>query len=148
MGQAAAALRQMRIVHAVFVVAVLLFVLEAELLAGNGKINSPTLLVAIAVVAILDVQIAYAFRRITLYPALRKLRLDPNNSDALKRWRSSTMVSLVLALTVGLYGLVLRFLGAARLVSWPFYLAALILILVWSPQLDLGAEAANTDTAQ
>ena len=54
MGQGAAALRQMRIVHAVFLLAVLLFVLEAELLAGNAKIHSPAFSIAIAVVAILD----------------------------------------------------------------------------------------------
>jgi hypothetical protein len=144
----AAALRQMRMVHAVFVTAVLLFVLEAELLARNEMINSPTVPIAIAVVAVLDVNIGYAFRRIKLNPALRKLRVEPNDSDALKQWRSSTMVSLVLALTVGFYGLVLRFLGAVRLVSWPFYLVALILFLVWRPQLDHGGEAANTGGAQ
>ena len=134
--------------HAVFLLAVLLFVLQAELLAGNGKINSPAFSTAIAVVAILDTFFGYAFRRLRLNPALGKLRLDPNDSDALKQWRSSTMVILVLALTVGLYGFVLRFLGADRLVSWPFYLAALILMLLWRPQLDLGNEAANTGAAQ
>jgi hypothetical protein len=58
------------------------------------------------------------------------------------------LVSLVFAMTICLYGLVLRFLGAARLVSWSFYLAALILMLVWRPQLDLRGEASYSGITQ
>jgi hypothetical protein len=147
-GPGAAALRQMRIVHGVFMLVVLLFALEAELFAGIGQNYSPAFPIAIAVLGILDVNVAYFIRRKRLYPALGKLRQDPNDSDGLKQWRSSTMVSLVLVLTIGLYGLVLRFFGAARLVSWPFYLVALILMLVWRPQLELRGEASDTGIAQ
>jgi len=138
----------MRIVHAVFMFVVLLIALEAELFSGIGQNYWPAFPIAIAVLGILDVNVAYFIRRVKLYPALEKLRKDPNDSDGLKQWRSSTMVSLVLALTIGLYGLVLRFFGAARLVSWPFYLGALILMLMWRPQLDLGGEGSNTGIAQ
>jgi len=47
---------------------------------------------------------------------------------------------LVLAVSVALYGLVLRVLGASRLVAWPFFLLALSLMLAWRPQLDLSGD--------
>jgi hypothetical protein len=143
-GQSVAALKQMRIVHVVFLLAVLLFVLQAELLAGEGQNSSPAIPIAIALIGIIDVYVAYFIRRTRLYPALGKLRRDPNDSDGLKQWRSSTLVSLVLALTIGLYGFALRFFGVAKYVSWLFYLASLILMLLWRPQLDLSGEGLNT----
>ena len=140
MGKGAASLRQMRIVYVVFLVAVLLQIYNSEWLAGNGAGYSMTFLAGIIIVAGFDVLIAYYFRRKKLFPALEKLRRDPNDIGALKQWWGATILVLVLAVSVALYGLVLRVLGASRRVAWPFFLLALILMLAWRPQLDLSGD--------
>jgi hypothetical protein len=134
----------MRIVHAVFVAALAMYAYVAELAAGkNGSGVSDAMLYGIVFAASLDGLIAFYFRRTKLLPALETLRRDPNRSDALKNWRFSTLVSMVLVLSIGLYGFVLRFLGASQRVSWSFYVAALILLLLWRPKLELGADEAS-----
>jgi hypothetical protein len=140
MSRGAASLRQMRIFHAVFLAATLLQIHNAERLAGNGTGFSTTFLIGIVFVASFDVLVAYHFRRKTIFPASEKLRRDPNDMEALKQWRKATIVVLVLAMSIGLYGLILRVLGASRRVAWPFFLLALILMLAWRPQLDLSGD--------
>jgi hypothetical protein len=149
MGNAAANLNQLRIYHAILVLSLFLCAFTTERLVGRTSTGySAILLVGILIVAGFDVRLGFYFRRTRLLPAIEKLRRDPNDSDALKQWRSAKLVSLVLALTIGLYGLAIRFFGAIRQVSWPFYLVALILMLAWRPQLDLRGEASNTEIVQ
>jgi hypothetical protein len=142
MGTADSSLKQMRTVHFAFMVALALYAYTAELVAGKTNSGvSAAVFYGITVAASFDVLIAYYLRRTKFAPAFEKLRLDPDDSSALKQWRSSTLVSVVVTLSVGLYGYVLRFLGAPRSVSWSFYLVALILLLIWKPNLELGIEA-------
>jgi hypothetical protein len=144
----AASLRQMRIVHAVLLLSVLLSAYTSEQLAGNGSGFSTQFLEAIGVVCIFDVLIAYYFRRSRVFSALERLRRDPNDASALKQWRGMTIIVLVLIESVALYGLVLRVLGASRRIAWPFFLLAVILMLMWRPQLDLSGEIPETGARQ
>lgn len=142
MGNAASSLKQMRVIHFVFLVALVLYAYTAEFIVGKTDSEvSAAIIYGMTLVAAFDVLIAYYFRRTKLAPALERLRLDPNDSEALKQWRYSTLVSLVLTLSVGLYGFTLRFLRAPQKVAWSFYLVALILLLIWRPTLALPAEA-------
>jgi hypothetical protein len=148
MEQGAAELRQMRILLAVFLLTVLLLAYAAEEMAGTTAGYSETYLGVMICLAILNGMQAYYFRRNRLFPALDKLRQDPNDSSALKQWRGSITINLCLTEAIALYGFMLRFIGASRRVSWPFLGAALILMLVWRPQLDLRGEASKTGIAQ
>jgi hypothetical protein len=147
MSEGAASLHQMRIVHTVFVVAVLVQIYTSEWLAGNGTGYSMTFLAGIIIVAGFDVLMAYYFRRKKLFPALEKLRRDPNDIQALKQWWGATILVLVLTMSVALYGLALRVLGASRRVAWPFFLLALILMFLWRPQLDLSGSVPEAGSA-
>lgn len=148
MGQGAATLKQMRITHAVFLLSLLLFAYQAEQLEGAGTGNSTILPGALVLAAVFDGLIALYFRRKRLSPALEKLRRDSNDTGALTEWRFSTLLSLVLAESIALYGFVLRFMGASRRVSWPFFVCALILMVVWRPQLELSAGLSGTEPNQ
>ena len=144
MANAAANLKQMRVIHVTFVVVVFLYALTAEQTIGRANAatrNTPsaTLFGGITFVAGLDGLVAYYFRRTKLEHALDKLRRNQNDQDALKQWRFATLLSLILALSVGLYGFALRFLGASRRVSWSFFLVALILMLLWRPKIELAS---------
>lgn len=144
----AASLRQMRIVHAIFLVAVLLYVGISEQLAGNGEGYSTTLLEGIGAVSCFDVLLAYYFRRKQVFSALEKLRREPNDVSALKQWRAGTTICLVMAMSVALYGFVLRVMGASRRIAWPFFVLAVVLMLMWRPQLEFSGEVSETETNQ
>jgi hypothetical protein len=75
-------------------------------------------------------------------------RLGKIASGFKRHWRFSTLLSLVLAESIALYGFVLRFMGASRRVSWPFFVCALILMVVWRPQLELSAGLSGTEPNQ
>jgi hypothetical protein len=134
--------------HAVFLLSLLLFAYQAEQLEGAGTGNSTILPGALVLAAVFDGLIALYFRRKRLSPALEKLRRDSNDTGALTEWRFSTLLSLVLAESIALYGFVLRFMGASRRVSWPFFVCALILMVVWRPQLELSAGLSGTEPNQ
>jgi uncharacterized membrane protein len=134
-------------------VAVFLYALTAEQIMGRANAatrNAPTatLLDGMTFVAGLDGVLAYYFRRSKLEPALDKLRRNQNGPDALKQWRFATILSLVLALSIGLVGFTLRFLGASRRVSWSFFLVALFLMLLWRPKLELASETPGAPAGQ
>jgi hypothetical protein len=148
MEQGAAALRQMRITQRLFLFTVFLIAYQAEQMAGIGTGYSSVFLGVIASVAVFDAFLAFYFRRKRLFPALEKLHLYANDTGALKEWRFSIILSLALTESIALYGFVLRILGASRRVSWPFFLASWILMLVWRPRLDLRGAASNTEVSQ
>jgi hypothetical protein len=113
----------------------------AELSVGAEQRYPTKFLIVIAVVGLIAVPDAHLFRRRRLRPALEKLHQDPADPEALKRWEASTVLCLALLEVVALSGFALRFFGASRLISWCFYVLALILMLRWTPKLDLEDEA-------
>jgi hypothetical protein len=139
--KAAASLKQMRTIQVVFLVALALYVYTSELVAGkNGSEISAPFLYGITILAGLDVLVALYFRRTKLIPAAESLRQDANDAAALRQWRSGTILSMVLVMSIGLYGFVVRFMGAPRPISWLFYGAAFLLLLAWRPNLKVPAE--------
>ena len=144
----AASLKQMRIIHYIFLVAIVLYAYAGEMVAGKNSsgvtsVAPSAMIYSFAGLGFVDVLLAYYFRRAKLRPAVEKLRRDSNDSGGLIQWRQHTLVSLILALSISLYGFALRFLGAPPRVAWGFYVAALILLLAWRPNLELpvGASA-------
>ena len=144
MGPGAAALKRMRVVQAVFMVVVLLYGYAAELLAPRGvELSAPFLEATVIFVACFAL-VAYLIRRKKLYPALEKLRVNADDSEALKSWRTVIMLSLVVAEVVALSGLVIRIMGGSRGVAWPFFVVAFILMLIWGPRLSVNAGSSAT----
>jgi hypothetical protein len=81
--------------------------------------------------------IALVVRSRMVTPAQEKLRVQTDDGGALKRWRIGSLISLVLVESVALYGFALRVMGGTRSHTWPFYLAAILIMLMWTPRLDL-----------
>jgi hypothetical protein len=146
--QGAATLKEMRRLHTLFLPIVFLEAYCAEQIARATTVHSKTFLGVMIFLAFYTGLQGFYFRRKRLLPALEKLHRDPNDARALNQWRGSIVINLCLASAIAVYGIVLRFMGAGRRVSWPFFVSALILMLVWRPQLDLRGEASNTGIAQ
>jgi len=94
---------------------------------------------SLATVALGTVITALFFRRRILHLANLKLRSDPHDPKALNQWRRATIASIVLAMSIGLYGFSLRMSGNARTIEWSFFFAAIALLFLWRPQFNAAA---------
>jgi hypothetical protein len=144
----AASLRQMRTVHAIFIAVVFMYGYVSEVVVSAGTEITQPFIYAFAVLACGELMLARYFHAKKAIPAMEKIRRAPNDAEALKQWRAGILVTLVLVLSVALYGFVLRILGAGRRVAWPFFAVALIFLLVWRPNLCPEGEFPSTGNAQ
>lgn len=130
--------RSMRIIHGVMFAAIVSYVFIAERLPATASNLTPSIAESFAILAFIMVVIAVGFRRKMLSPAIESLGRDPGDEAALGRWRMANLLSMVLTMSVALYGFALRALGGSRRVVWPFFIISLILMLMWRPRLDAG----------
>ena len=106
--------RAVRILHLAFVVTWFLFVLVVLLVKPPVQPMQPLIPFLFALAALGSVSLGFA---------LRKARID-------------NLTLFVLAETVTLMGLVLKFLGATWAVAGVFFFAGLFLTLLWTPRMD------------
>ena len=101
--------------------------------------TSPILVYAITFVCLNDIGAAAFLRSRMIRPSEESLRSNPNDETALKKWRTGVIVSLGMASTIVLFGVVLKFMGATwNVASW-FFIVGIVLLLAWTPRLDVSA---------
>jgi F0F1-type ATP synthase membrane subunit c/vacuolar-type H+-ATPase subunit K len=100
---------------------------------------SPIMVYAILFVCLNDIGVAAFLRRRMIKSSEESLRSNANDESALKKWRTGVIVSLVMASTIVLFGVVLKFMGATwNVASW-FFIVGIVLLLAWTPRLDVSA---------
>ncbi len=131
--------RQMRMLHWGLLVSLVLYVVVGEKL-GPAEARGPEHLArAFIPLLILTAGVAAVIRQRMVRPAEEALQLRPDDLAALGRWRSGSLISYVLCEAVALYGFVLRMLGQTLWQAGPFYAVAILLMLVWTPRLQVPA---------
>lgn len=95
----------------------------------------------IAASAVGTVGVTLFLRKRFLSEANDQLRRDATDARALGEWRKFTILSLVLAMSIGLYGFALRMTGYRRTVEWSFFACAVVLLFFWRPRLNEAASA-------
>jgi hypothetical protein len=95
----------------------------------------------IAASAVGTVGVTLFLRRRFLSEANDQLRRDSTDARALGEWRKFTILSLVLAMSIGLDGFALRMTGYRRTVEWSFFACAMVLLFFWRPRLSEGTSA-------
>lgn len=129
----AAAMRSMRILHVILCIAIVLYIYIAESILRPTRVAPLLFVETFSILCIAMVVIGLVFRRRLLPPAIEGMRRG--DSTALARWRQANILSMVLAVSVSLYGVALRAMGGSPQVTWPFFIAAAILMWVWRPQI-------------
>lgn len=132
-GMAANQFRSIRIVHRIMLVGVVLYAFTAERLAMPPSRLSLPMALGLGIVAIVVAAIAFGYRMKLLPSAIEALRRNPQDVQALYRWRQAHIVTMVLLVSVALFGFVLRFMGGSFWVALPFYFASISLLLLWAP---------------
>ena len=99
------------------------------------------LLFGSAAAAFSNITIAFVLRQQKVKKPMEILRDEPGNSSAMLMSRSGNVISFVLAESLTLLGMVLKFLGAEWRVAGIFFAAGLILTLLWYPRMGLPVSA-------
>ena len=97
------------------------------------RMPQPVIFVVISIAGLTEAMVAFFLRRIIIGRAESLLIANPNDQVALNRWRTGYIAVLGLCESIGLYGLILRFLGFRQV--FPFYLAGIVLLLYFTPRM-------------
>ena len=127
------AVRTVRILQFAFVGTVVLYVVIGERFA---RVMAPNIAVyyGISVASISVIGAIFVVRRTLLANAEDLVRMKPQDVVALGRWRAGYIVTYALCESIGVFGLVLRFLGFPLSQTWSFYLGAVVLLLLFGPR--------------
>ena len=123
----------LQIVRIVMLVSIVCYAFIGERL-GQSVAPDRNVYFAITLVAITTVGIIFAVRRLFILRAEATLVSEPENAEALIRWRTGHLAIYALSESVALFGLVLRILGFNFSEVTPFYLAGFALILLFGPR--------------
>jgi hypothetical protein len=133
-------LQSARIIHMAFLFAAVAYLVVAVYAAGEAKGNVPMAVAGgVGFGAFSLLVVALFFRARFVKPGAEALRNNGEDEAAAKQWRTGTIVSLVFAESIVMFGLVMRMSGASWNVSGIFYVVGILLLVAWWPRLDLGA---------
>jgi hypothetical protein len=135
------ALLATRAVQSTLLASIARFALEAERITGHVNPVPSISGWSLLALSLGSVVVVLIFRGRLLFLANEKLHRDPNDANALGQWRTVTMLSMVLAMSIGLYGFMLRMMDNARIVAWPFFFTAVELLFLWGPRMDDGSSS-------
>ncbi len=130
-------LRKTRLIHAVFLSTIVLYVFCLSLVKPITVKASPGLVLVLSVEAFVVALVAFSVRKRSVRPAQNALRLNPEDTRALAQWRLGTIASLAMCENLPLMGFLLRIFGASWELVGLFFVTGALLMLVWRPRLDL-----------
>jgi hypothetical protein len=128
-------LRRVRQIRIAALVSIPLFVMTGELLA-RGVTQEPanTLFHALSFISISLAGATFVVRATQIVPSEAALKVRPDDSLALSRWRTGYLFLYALCEALALFGLILRSDGFTLSNVWGFYLGGFLLLLVYSPR--------------
>jgi hypothetical protein len=134
-------LRSVRIMHGVFLLAAIGYVVVPLGLMRVESLTPPAVLAAAFGFTAATVLGLAVFLRTRLVQASGEaLRNNPEDAVALQQWRKGTIVSYMLCESVVIFGMALRITGVSRNICGIFYAVGILFLLAWTPKLDLPPE--------
>ncbi len=134
-----ASLRFVRIVYGFMLLSLFVYAFLPEWVNPHSyHLPNPMVFYAITVMAVAIVGTVFLVRWKAIRSAEELLaKATTPNPAADLRWRKGHVVCFMLCEAIGLYGLVLRFMGFSLSQAWPFYVAAIVLMLYLRPRSPL-----------
>jgi hypothetical protein len=130
---AAAAMRVLRVLQAAMLASVVVIAVIGELVGPPERQLGATLYI-LSAVALMDAGFVVFVRAAIIPRAEHDLRQNLNDAGLWKQWRTTYVVAYVVAESVALFGLLLRFLGASLGRIIPLYVIAAALIFFSTPR--------------
>jgi len=127
-------LKHLRVVHVALLVSLGLYAYVGERIQKEPKVLDPAFLKAMAGLALATGVVVLFIRMRLISGAEEQFRLPSTDTSALIRWHKLHFMSFVLCESIGLYGIVLRVLGASLSQAAGFYAGAIVLMLFSTPR--------------
>jgi len=126
--------RAVRIMHRIMFASVIVYASLAESLIKSTRSLPLSITLSFGITAIAIALVAFGYRMKMLSSATETLRRNPQDAQALFRWRQAQILIAVLLQSIGLFGFVLRFMGGSFSLAFPFYTASILLLLLLAPR--------------
>jgi hypothetical protein len=134
-------LRSVRIIHAVFLLTAILYVvIPLKLIRVDSQAPPTVFLAAFGFTAATVLGFAAFFRLRLVQAASEALKDNAEDTAALQKWVRGTIISFVCCESVVLFGLSLRITGVPWNICGIFYAVGILFLLAWTPKLDLPPE--------
>lgn len=129
-----ATLKKLRIIQITLIGSLALWVCLMERINPAPRTLKPAFLMVIIALAIYLTFSVFSFRKRFLSRAEEKLRLQPTDAAALKKWQVLNIAILAICESLGFYGIVLREMGGSLSQATGFYAGAIVLMLLFTPR--------------
>ena len=127
---------ELRVIQLMLLVTIILFGVFVKNLQPTNAIKA-SLNAALILIGVADGALALGVRAKYFGPAESAARENPADVKVILRWRKATITCLVLAYSLGIYGFALAMYGAQRMEFFIFFGISILLLLLWTPRLDL-----------
>lgn len=94
----------------------------------------PGLSYLFATLGVAIVGIIFVVRRTLVFRAEASLANEPEDSLSLNQWRTGYITTYALCEALGLFGLILQFMGGGLQAGVPYYLSGFVLLFFFRPQ--------------
>jgi hypothetical protein len=130
-----ATLIALRMIYGAMLVSIPLYGLAIELTPVHISTPlNPLVPVALGFVVAANLAAGQTIRSRKLVPAFEKLRANPDDPAALLLWRTGAVISVCLAESAAVFGVVTYFVGGSLRQVAPFLVMGAIAILFWWPR--------------
>lgn len=130
----AGTLKLLRIVQFVMLGSILLCAALGEIIGSRPRGVNPALSYMLSTAAVAIVGMIFVVRRTLVFRSAESLALHPDDPLTLNHWKTGYIATYALCEALGLFGLILRFMGSNFQQSALFYLGGLILLAFFGPR--------------
>jgi hypothetical protein len=127
-------LRLLRAVQLVMLGSILVYAVVGELAGPSARAVNPALSYVFTTIGVAIVGIIFVVRRTLVLRSAESLASNPDDSLTLNHWKTGYLATYALCEALGLFGIVLRFMGFNFQQSVPFYLGGLVLLFFFGPR--------------
>jgi len=126
--------RTLRAVQWTMLGSILLYAVIGEVLGRGARAIDPSLSYVFTTAGVAIVGMIFVVRRTLVLRSAENLAAHPDDSLTLRHWKSGYITTYALCEALGLFGLILRFMGCSVQQSLPFYIGGFVLLFFFGPQ--------------
>jgi hypothetical protein len=129
-------LRSATIVHWAIFGSAILFITMAEMIGPRARIveRADMFVLVFGFFAAMNAAVAFFAHRQFVARSEEILRANPHDPVAAQRWLQGHVLAVAFCESIVLFGFIMRIIGAANAIVWPFYAAGLLLMLLFTPR--------------
>jgi cytochrome b561 len=132
-------IRTLRVLQWAMLGSILVYAVVGEFVSFRATAADPSLSYVFTTAGVAIVGVVFVVRRTLVVRSAENLVSHPDDSLTLNHWKSGYIATYALCDVLGLFGLVLRFMGFNFEQCLPFYVGGFVLLFFFGPREPAGA---------